>query len=90
MKIKIDDRFTLSQSLHSNGFDLIEKVIRTNQKTEQKYESEVTLCYDMSMENSIQTIISERLKKKQETVELSEFLDNYKKEKEELLSKIKL
>jgi len=90
MKIKIDDRFILVQSLHSNGYDLIEKAVRTNKKTEEKYEAEVTLCYDMSLERAIETIISERLKKKQETVELSEFLDNYKSEKEELLSKIKI
>lgn len=90
MKINIEGQFILNQSLHSNGFDLIKKVTRTKKESGEKYEAESVLGYDMKLEKAIETIISERMKDKEDTVELNEFLQAYKQEKEQLLSKIKL
>lgn len=89
MNIKIDERFQLNQS-SSNRFDLVEKVVRQKKDSEDTYEAENTLGYDMKIESCINTIISEKLKTKEETVTLKQFLEEYKKEKEQLLKTIKL
>ena len=89
MNIKIDERFQLNQTT-ANRFDLIEKVIRQKKDSEDTYEAENILGYDMQLESCINTIISEKLKDKKETVTLKQFLEEYKKEKEQLLKTIKL
>lgn len=89
MNIKIDERFQLNQS-SPNRFDLVEKVVRQKKDSEDTYEAENILGYDMKIESCINTIISEKLKTKEETVTLKQFLEEYKKEKEQLLKTIKL
>jgi hypothetical protein len=89
MNIKIDERFQLNQS-SPNRFDLIEKVIRQKKDSKDTYEAENVLGYDMSLETCVGNIISEKLKENKETVTLKQFLEEYKKEKEQLLKTIKL
>jgi len=89
MIIKIDERFYLNQS-NSDRFDLVEKVVRSKKDSEETYEAENVLGYDMQIENCIKKIIAERLKDNKETVSLKQFLEEYKKEKEQLLKTIKL
>lgn len=89
MNIKIDERFQLNQST-GNRFDLIEKVVRNKKDSEETYEGENVLGYDMQIESCINLIIAEKFKDNKETVSLKQFLEEYKKEKEQLLKTIKL
>lgn len=94
MNIKIDERFKLNQST-SDRFDLIEvvtrqKVGKDRKPTGETYQSENIMGYDMSLENCIQKIVAEKLKVNESTVSLKEFLEEYKKEKEQLIKQIKL
>jgi len=85
MYIKIDNIFTLNQA-SGDRFDLVKPVIRKKADTGKEYFSEVIVGFSMSLESCLSNIIADRLKNKEETVNLSEFLKAYKKEKDQLLS----
>ena len=89
MNIAIGDRFKLNQS-PSCRFDLIEIVTRKKKDSEETYPAESVIGYDMTLENAINRIILEKMKSNEETVTFREFLDEYKKEKEEIEKLIKL
>ena len=87
MNIKIDERFKLNQTT-GDRFDLVEIVERKKKNSEDTYSAESVVGYDMRIESCISRIISERLKNKKETVSLKQFLEEYKKEKEELTKQL--
>jgi hypothetical protein len=92
MEIKISDKYRLvSQEV---GFDVIEKVVRHKnkkgekginaEKTGETYESDNVLGYNMSLEGAIKKLIHLTLHTKKLKLTLSEFLEEYKKEKERI------
>ncbi len=70
-------------------FDLFKKVMRVNKSTQEEYESTKDLGYAMTMQACVERIIHEELRKEEEVIQLEEFLKNYIKERNELLTKIK-
>lgn len=95
MNIEYKD-YLLKQSIGSDGFDLVRKVVRnkkdkaTGENTGETYEAETVIGYDMTIEKCCKSIIMEELKQRQETVDFDRFLTEYTKQKEELLNTIKL
>ena len=89
MDIKIDERFILKQSF-GDRFDIVEMVTRTKKDSEETYKAEQIIAYDTRLENAISRVVLEKLREKEKTVTLNEFLNEYKKEKELLTKQINL
>lgn len=89
MNIEYKD-YIIKQSQNSAGFDLIRKVVRTKKGSEETYEGESNLGYDMKLESCFNKIIMEEMKNDDRIVELKEFLEEYNKQKEDLLQTVKL
>lgn len=82
--------YKMVPSTNSAGFDLIRKVERTKKDTTETYEGEDVLGYDMRLETIVSEIVALEMKKNVKTVSLQEFLEEYKREKQELLNQIKV
>ena len=66
-------------------FNLYKAVTRTKEATGEKYDSQDSLGYGMSLDHCIETIITDSLADKQETLTLRQYIDEYKKLKTEVL-----
>jgi len=91
MKIKIHD-YILTPSVNATRvWDLSQKITRnkvdkkTRVETGETYEDEQMIGYGMRLEACIMQIIADNLNKKEETVSLKQYLNEYKKEKDEIL-----
>ena len=95
MNIKIG-KYRINQSVNSARFDLVEVVKRqkkdkaTGKPNGETYEAENNLGYDMRLESCIERIVINKLRENTKTVELKEFLEEYRKEKQEIEKLVKL
>ena len=79
--------YILEQTVH-NRFNLKKKGTKPDKKTGRIRDD--ILAHDVTIETGINEIIYHRLKKKQETTDLKGFIQEFKKEKEELINTLKL
>jgi len=76
--------YVIAQS-QSDRFHLQKKVLRKKKDDETEYEVLDDMAYDVKLDSAINFIIHEELSEKKETVTLKEFLNEFKREKEELM-----
>ena len=88
MQIKIKHYFLTPSVNAPTRWDLVQQVTRTKKETEEKYESTADLGYGFSLESALQTIIAIELKKKNQTVTFTDYLNAYKAERDEVISLI--
>lgn len=88
MIIKVE-KYVLSQSTNSNGFDLSEVVEKTKKETGEKYAGEKPIGYDMRLETCVETIVMNNLKEKEDVVGLNEFIEVFKEEKQKISNLLK-
>lgn len=90
MKIEYKN-YVITPPQHGGGFDLSRKVTRkkmdktTKEPTGETYEAEKIIGYNMGVETIIQHIIEAELSNNNETISLERFLEEYKREKNEIL-----
>lgn len=91
MEIKILD-YKLVQSEHApERFDLVQTITRTKRKLnpddpDETYPADICDNYGMSLEHSIEKIIFFELQKHNNTLTLSQFLEEYKSLKNQILN----
>lgn len=94
--MNIEYKNYLIKQTESGRFDLVKKYQKekvdkvTRQKTGEVEEAFEDLGYDMRLENCINRIILEELKKKEKTTDLKTFLEEFKTQKDLLLQTVKL
>ena len=81
--------YILEQTVHDR-FNIKHIVKFKDKKTGETKIREDILAYDVTIETGINEIIFYRLKKKQETTDLKGFIQEFKREKEELINTLKL
>ena len=85
MNIQIGDYIAKPCEGNLQKFDLFKKTI-TTKKTGEKVDSEINEGYGMSIENIVQRILMSNLSENKSTVGLSEFIVEYKKERDIILN----
>ena len=81
MEIKYKDYFLVQDGNH---FDLHKEIEKTKKDTGETYTSRKELGYGYSLLSAINRIVNEELASKNITVDLKEYLELFKQEKEEL------
>ena len=79
-------KFVIASSANSSRFNLLERIIRTNKVTKEKTNETKVLGYDMSFEVCLSEILNLRLQEKKKTVTIKDYIEEYKKERQELLN----
>lgn len=70
-------------------FDLSRKGVSKKRDSEEIYEIEVNMGYAYTLESAIQKIIYLEIEKKNETLTLKEYLNEFRKMKDEILNELK-
>ena len=86
MNIQIGDYIAKPCEGNIQKFDLFKKTITVKKLTGEKVDSEINEGYGMSIENIVQKILMSNLAENKSTVGLTEFIAEYKKEKEQILN----
>lgn len=70
-------------------WDLQKAVVRTKKESKEQYDDWEDCGYGMSMEHCAECIIAEELLDREEEVSLREYIEAYKKERQEILDILK-
>lgn len=89
MNIEIDEEYTLAPNdVCPDKWDIIQKVERNKKTAEgqpkESYEGENNLAYAVSLDYALKILMGKKMSQKKETVNLKEYLHEYKKEKQQL------
>lgn len=82
------NQYEISPSLHSLGFDLKVDHEREDQKTGEIVLVQKSLGYDMDLEICLRKIIHEEIKREGDISTPTQFLNEYKRLSDELITKI--
>lgn len=72
------------------AYNLFKKVVAKKKKTGEEYENNLNLGWGMRFETCIEKMITDSLADNQSTVSLREYIDEYRKIREDFLLKVKL